>query len=276
MRIAGTLHCPSTIAAAALAAGLAIAATPPAAAPLTCQAVSGPRTMPLVELFTSEGCDSCPPADRWLSAQFPPMPPHVAAGIAEPAALALAYHVDYWDRLGWRDRFASAQFTQRQYDEMRANGATFVYTPQVLLQGHDAPGWNRGRVAGALSTAERRPPRAAIALDVTQGANALQIRASATVADPTLRNSAVLWIAYADSGHVTEVAAGENRGARLRHDHVVRSLHGPFPMDAKGAGAAALTQKLPTDAGSAATVVAFVQDTKNGDVLQALALPDCR
>jgi hypothetical protein len=91
-----------------------------------------------------------------------------------------------------------------------------------------------------------------------------------------LRKSAVLWIAYTDSGHVTEVAAGENRGARLRHDHVVRSLHGPYPVDAAGAGTAALTQKLPTDAGSAPKVVAFVQDTKNGDILQALASSDCR
>jgi hypothetical protein len=229
--------------------------------------------MPLVELFTSEGCDSCPPADRWLSAQFPP---HVAAGGADPAALALAYHVDYWDRLGWRDRFASAQFTLRQYDEMRASGATFVYTPQVLLQGHDVPGWNRGRIADALATAERSPPRAAIALEVTPMTNALQLRATATVADPALRKSAVLWIAYADSGHVTKVAAGENRGATLRHDHVVRSLHGPFPVDANGAGAAAMTQKLPTDAGSVPMVVAFVQDTSNGDVLQALASSDCR
>lgn len=261
------------MAAVVLAAALTVAAMASAAAPAACHVVSGPRTVPLVELFTSEGCDSCPPADRWLSAQFPP---HLSAGVAEPAALALAYHVDYWDRLGWRDRFASAQFTQRQYDEIGAGGAAVVYTPQVVVQGHNAPGWNRGRVADALAMAERRPPRAAIALDVTPGINALQLRATATVFDPALRKSAVLWVAYADSGHVTEVAAGENRGATLRHDHVVRSLHGPFPIDANGAGAAALTQKLPTDAGSAATIVAFVQDMKNGDVLQALALSDCR
>ena len=264
---------PPVIAGAIVAAGLAWAASTSAAAPATCHVVSGPRTLPLVELFTSEGCDSCPPADRWLSAQFPPRLP---AAVAGQPALALAYHVDYWDRLGWRDRFASAQFTQRQYDEMSASGATFVYTPQVVVQGQDAPRWNRGQVADALATAERRPPRAAIALDVTPGTDALQLRVTATVPDPALRTSAVLWIAYTDSGHVTEVAAGENRGAKLRHDHVVRSLHGPYPVDAAGSGTAALTQKLPTDAGSAPEVVAFVQDTKNGDILQALASSECR
>jgi hypothetical protein len=244
---------------------------------MTCHDVSGSRTMPLVELFTSERCDSCPPADRWLSAQFPPQfPAHVSASVAEFAALALAYHIDYWDRLGWRDRFASAQFTQRQHYEMRANGATFVYTPQILLQGHDAPGWKLGRVSESLAAIARRPARASIALDIAAMPDSLTVDATAMVIDAAARKHAALWLAHTDSGHVTDVAAGENRGVRLTHDHVVRSLHGPYPVDAAGAGEAALTQKLPADAGSAPTVVAFVQDMKNGDVLQALALSACR
>ena len=140
-------------AAIVVAAGLALAATPSVAAPATCHAASGPQTMPLVELFTSEGCDSCPPADRWLSAQFPPQP---QSATARAGALALAFHVDYWDRLGWRDRFASAQFTQRQYDEMEANGSAFVYTPQVLVQGHAVPDWKSGKAAEAIAAALRR------------------------------------------------------------------------------------------------------------------------
>ena len=86
----------------------------------------------------------------------------------------------------------------------------------------------------------------------------------------------MLWLAFVDSGHVTDVAAGENRGVRLRHDNVVRSLHGPFPVDANGAAVAAVTLAYPADPGGSPTVVAFVQDTRNGDVLQALAAPDCR
>jgi len=233
--------------------------------------------MPLVELFTSEGCDSCPPADRWLSAQFPPQfAAHLPAGGADPAALALAYHVDYWDRLGWHDRFASAQFTQRQYDEMRANGATFVYTPQVLLQGHDAPEWKRGRLSESLAAIARRPARASIALDIAATPDSLKVGATAMVSDAAARKHSVLWLAYTDSGHTTDVAAGENRGVRLAHDHVVRSLHGPYAVDANGAAAPTLDMAVPRDPGRAAVVIAFVQDTRNGDILQAIALPACR
>ncbi len=259
---------PANLAAVVIPAALAVAAAPAAAAS-ACHAVSGSTTVPLVELFTSEGCDSCPPADRWLSSEFPPLP-------TRASPLALAFHVDYWDRLGWRDRFASAQFTQRQHDEMSANGATFVYTPQVLVQGHDAPGWNRGKVAEALAAAARRPPRAMIGLDVAPGTNALQVRATAAVEDVALRKNAVLWLAFTDSGHVTDVAAGENRGVRLRHDHVVRSLHGPYRLDANGSAAASVAIASPVDPGTSPMVVAFVQDTKNGEVLQSLAASDCR
>src|SRR5437879_6451117 len=79
-----------------------------------CRVVSGATTVPLVELFTSEGCDSCPPADRWLSANFP-------RTTDANGSLALAFHVDYWDRLGWIDRFGSPAWTERQYAAMRAN-----------------------------------------------------------------------------------------------------------------------------------------------------------
>ncbi len=269
MRLTRLVPRTATIAAAALLTGLVLAATTSAAAPASCNAASGPRTTPLIELFTSEGCDSCPPADRWLSAHFP-------ATVAEPTTLALAYHVDYWDRLGWRDRFASAQFTQRQYDEMHANGATFVYTPQVLLQGHDAPEWKKGRVNETLAAVARRPARASIGLDIAGSPDSLKVRASAMVSDVAARKHAVLWLAYTDSGHVTDVAAGENRGVRLVHDHVVRSLHGPYAVDANGATKPEFDIAVPRDAGRSPVVVAFVQDAKTGDILQALALPACR
>jgi hypothetical protein len=107
-------------------------------------------------------------------------------------------------------------------------------------------------------------------------ADALQLRASARVPDPALRKNAVLWIAYTDSGHVTDVGAGENRGERLRHDHVVRALHGPFPVDARGDAVATITQKPPADPGETPSVVAFVQHMSSADVLQAVAATNCR
>ena len=109
-----------------------------------CRAESGAKLVPLVELYTSEGCDSCPAADRWLSMHFPAGRPG--------DAIALAFHVDYWDRLGWKDRFASPAYTARQSDAMRANRAKFVYTPQVVLQGRDFTGWRRGSPKDAIAT----------------------------------------------------------------------------------------------------------------------------
>jgi hypothetical protein len=252
---------------AASAAILMITAIPGQTA--TCAAESGAQTVPLVELFTSEGCDSCPPADRWLTSQFP-----VAA--TGGAVSVLAFHVDYWDRLGWKDRFATAEHTQRQYDAMRANGATFVYTPQVLVQGHDVPSWRGGKVRDVLAAARKRPARANVTLaaDAASG-GAVTVRAQATVADHALRKNAVLWIAYADSGLVSDVKAGENRGVQLHHDHVVRSLHGPYAIDAGGT-TATISLAPPREPGQAPTLVAFVQDRRNGEVLQTLALPACR
>ena len=104
---------PVVLAAFAVLAG-AVVATPATGA--ACTARSGPQTVALVELYTSEGCDSCPPADRWLSSAFP-------VGAAGRNVAALAFHVDYWDRLGWKDRFAAPAFTARQYEGMRANRA---------------------------------------------------------------------------------------------------------------------------------------------------------
>ena len=110
---------------------------------------------PVVELYTSEGCNSCPPADRWLSKLK-----------ADPGVVALAFHVDYWDRLGWKDRFASAAFTARQAEQQASNGARFSYTPQVVVDGQDRKDWPGiamplgqppGRAGRRAAGARRRP-----------------------------------------------------------------------------------------------------------------------
>ena len=248
----------STLAVAAIVAS-------PVHALQACHGGSGPRVRPLVELFTSEGCDSCPPADRWLSAQFP-----AAAGDADP--IALAFHVDYWDRLGWTDRFASADYTQRQYDAMRANRATFVYTPQVLLQGRDLR-WQDGAAAAAVRTAALAQARAVITVDATVADAAIAVRLDASVADRTAKGDARLFVAYADSGLVSDVKSGENRGKRLVHDHVVRALTSTDAADAAGRIRTTLNLTRPREAGSAPMLVVFVQRLSTGDVLQSLALP---
>jgi hypothetical protein len=159
---------------------------------------------------------------------------------------------------------------------MRANGATFVYTPQVLVQGHDVPSWRGGKVGDVLAAAGKRPARANVTLAADAASRgAVTVHAQATVADRALHKNAVLWIAYADSGLVSDVKAGENGGVQLRHDHVVRSLHGPYPIDAGGTVAATIALASPREPGQAPMLVALVQDRKNGDVLQTLALPAC-
>jgi hypothetical protein len=245
-----------------VAASLA-AMVPAAAGSAACHARTGERSVALVELYTSEGCISCPPADRWLSAAIAPGPTGGAA--------ALAFHVDYWDRLGWKDRFAAAAYTERQYDAMRMNRASFVYTPQVLVGGHAYEGWRSGAPSREIAAINEKPARAHIEADVRTDGDRLSVVADATA---EVRR-ATLFVALADSGHVSDVKAGENAGVRLSHDHVVRRF-AQFPLDG-ALGRARFEWKLPAERGTSPTLVAFVQDAANGDVLQALAVPlaDC-
>jgi len=103
------------------------------AAHAACSADSAPTRPHLIELYSSEGCSSCPPADGWLRTL------HLGADV-----VPLEFHVDYWDGLGWRDRFSSARYTKRQNEQARRDGGTTIFTPQVVLDGHNWSGWYRG------------------------------------------------------------------------------------------------------------------------------------
>lgn len=232
----------------------------------SCAATSGPRVVPLVELYTSEGCNSCPPADRWLSSTVP-------ATANGQTAIALAFHVDYWDRLGWKDRFATAAWTERQYAMANANRSRLVYTPQVLVQGHDFPEWHGRGSAAALAAIASKPARATIALEAQPQQGTIRVKATATVPASGDRKNAALFVALADSRLVSNVKAGENAGVRLTHDHVVRALRAGMAVSASGEAGGDVAFSLPGETGVAPTLVAFVQNTDNGDVLQALALP---
>jgi len=231
-----------------------------------CSAKSGSRTVALVELYTSEGCDSCPPADRWLASTFP-------VGATGANAIALAFHVDYWDRLGWKDRFAAPEWTERQHAAARANRSSFVYTPQVLVQGRELAGWRSKTAAAAVAATAAAPARASVALEAEARRGVLAVKAAAHVQRDADRAGAALYVVLADSAHVSEVKAGENAGARLAHDHVVRALRGGFAVNGSGEAIGEITLPLPAEPGRAPTVVAFVQNPATGDVLQALALP---
>jgi hypothetical protein len=252
---------------ATVVVGLAALLPVQAFAEPSCRASSGPAIRPLVELYTSEGCDSCPPADRWLSATL--------ADAASPAN-ALAFHVDYWDRLGWKDRFASPAYTERQRRAADANRAGFVYTPQVLLQGHDFA-WRRDDAPAALRESAATPAHATIELSADPASSAIRVRAVARIAENASRKDAQLWLAYVDNGLVSDVKAGENRGVRLHHDRVVRALAGGGRADAQGAISVDTTLLVPAERGRSPAIVAFVQRSGSFDVLQSLAVPltDC-
>jgi len=253
----------NVIVAVALAMIAAVVATSGVAAAPVCKASSGATKVPLVELYTSEGCDSCPPADRWLSRTFPR-----EGGGNLP--IALAFHVDYWDRLGWTDRFASPAFTERQYTAMRANGNTFVVTPQVLLQGHEFPADLRAAPGQSLERVAREPAVATIELSATADATGYEATATGRIGDAAQRDRAAIAIAYVDSGLVSDIKAGENKGAKFTHDHVVRALQAG---SAAGASFRYSTRfARPAEAGLAPMLVAFVQNPATGDILQALAL----
>jgi hypothetical protein len=113
---------------------LLLVIAPPAVIAASCNARSGPKTVALVELYTSEGCNSCPPADRWLSGLG-------AQGYGPDRVVPLALHVDYWDYIGWKDPYAKREFSQRQRKLTLLQRQALVYTPQVMLQGKDFRGW---------------------------------------------------------------------------------------------------------------------------------------
>jgi len=249
------------ITAAALAgtSGLAVAGA--------CTVTSPTHSVALVELFTSEGCSSCPPADAWLR-RLP------AAGYGADRVVPLALHVDYWDYIGWKDRFASARYTERQRAYSAIGNSRFIYTPQVVFDGRDFRGWaSAGAFDQAVRAANAKPARATITVILDENeAGASQLRVGAAVPKDADRANAALYVATFENGQSTRVKAGENRGATLEHDYVVRQWFGPIAFD--GEGRAELAERIVhPDRGG---VAAFVQSRRTGDVLQATALSHCR
>jgi len=245
----------------ALAAGLLSASalvtpfTTDAATP-ACSARSGPTTAPVVELFTSEGCNSCPPADRWLSTLK-----------ADPGVVALAFHVDYWDQLGWKDRFASPAYTQRQAQIQASSGARFSYTPQVLLDGADRKDWPR--VAMPLSASQNTRPAARVAITLLREDH--RFSATVTPASGAPARLAAYW-ALTENGHSTAVKAGENEGVTLKHDHVVREYRPVAAWHTAGPVTLGFEPVTPHDPAHPAEVNLVIVDADSGRPLQALKL----
>jgi hypothetical protein len=253
----------ATLAIAATAA--ALACTLPAAN-AACEAKSPGHLVALIELYTSEGCDSCPPADKWLS---------VLKGAEDGRVVPIAFHVDYWDRLGWKDRFASEKYTERQHEQIRRQRATFVFTPQVTLQGRDFGQWRaNGQPSAAIAAVNARRPKANIELTVEPRGTVAIVDVHVKVPEARDRGRAQVAVALVQSNLFSDVKAGENAGRRLAHDHVVRQWRDRIALDAAGEVRQRLEFALPADPGPL-EVVALAEDGASGDVLQAIALPLC-
>lgn len=215
-----------------------------------CKAESAATLTPVIELYTSEGCSSCPPADRWLSG----LKPSAAAG----RAVVQAFHVGYWDYIGWVDRFASPAHTSRQREIARRNGQSGIYTPQLVRNGRD---WRD--YSGALGGAPE-PARARIGMHKA-GADAFE--ASVTPTD-----SAGAWAAYwtvTEHGHSSKVKAGENAGEFLQHDFVVRQY---VPAGEYRGPARITLRAIPAQPPHPRQVNLVVYEPRSGKPLQALSL----
>jgi hypothetical protein len=181
-----------------------------AASTAPCEVRAGVKPPVVVELYTSEGCSSCPPADRWLSTLND-----------QPNILPLAFHVNYWDRLGWQDRFATPATTQRQHQVRDVLNGQYVYTPQVVLNGQDHKGWFRQSPA-ALNQAATSATQMTPTLKLSREGN----KVTADVGAATGAASLAGYWAVLQDGLTSKVTRGENAGETLTHDHVV-SLYQP-------------------------------------------------
>lgn len=242
-------HATKLIAAYALFTGsTALFAAEPA-----CSASSGDKITPVIELYTSEGCSSCPPADKW------------ASSLKNSGAVVQAFHVGYWDYIGWVDRFANPAHTTRQRQVASSNNLRSIYTPQVVHNGRDWPGWHQ---AGGQLPTKREAAHVFIRL---QQLGADHFEATVTADD----QAPAVWSAYwtvTENSHSSKVRSGENAGELLQHDHVVRQYTpaGDY-RNVSGTPQRLVLRSVSSQAGHARMVNLVVFDSKTGRSLQAVS-----
>jgi hypothetical protein len=212
----------------------------------SCSAKSGEKITPVIELYTSEGCSSCPPADKWLS----------TLKDAAPAPVVQAFHVSYWDYIGWADRFATPANTTRQRQVSAWQNSRDIYTPQVVRNGRDLRNWRHWNDAA-------EPANVSISLSQDQTG----VFSALVQAAPSM-----VWSAYwtvTEDGHNSKVLAGENSGEFLKHDFVVRQ----YQATGERTGTSKLAlQTIAKDAAHPRRINLVVFNPQTGKPLQALSL----
>lgn len=228
-----------------------------------------PRTPVVVELFTSEGCSSCPPADQFLAVLETKQP------IESAEVIALEEHVDYWNNLGWVDPFSSDSATIRQYAYAGAIGNGNAYTPQMIVDGQAEFVGSRGRQAwGVIERAASRK-KAEVSVTAKQstpdGAQIFEIKIG-PLPEFTAGDKPEVWMAITESGLHSDVKRGENAGEDLHHAAIVRNLRKLGTANAAGETSYASDEKVKMERGwkrENTRVVIFVQEQKSKRILGA-------
>ena len=244
----------------------------PAAKPNAAQ--SPANRAALIELYTSEGCDSCPPADRWLESVLKKYSPE--------QVIPLSLHVNYWDYIGWKDRFATPQFGARHSALVQSNGKKTAYTPHVFNSGKDFTSWrSEAQLEASLAQLNRQPASVKLRLeqvgfikDAAANGRSLKVQLDSQFASNPMAGTQA-YLAVVEDGLVSMVTRGENAGATLNHASVVRAWQGPFALDA-AAKRYSVQFDLPNDVNvGKLRVIAFAQAPQHGEGLQAVALGVC-
>lgn len=235
-----------------------------------CSSKSGASTVPLLELYTSEGCSSCPTADKWLS------------NLKQDSSqlIPLAFHVDYWDYIGWKDKFSSAEYSARQRKIAAFNSAGFVYTPQFVMNGRDFKGSDGSRLNSMVESSQKLAARANLSLNaVTQANGEITLTVDAQAVRPSDIKHSDIFVAIYENKLVSKVNAGENNGRELKHDYVVREFFGAYQINNKNEFSKNFTIKPDLKSRGYQLenmgAVVFVQNSQNGEILQSLALKFC-
>jgi hypothetical protein len=235
---------------------------PGPAHPAGCDVASGAKTRALLELYTSEGCSSCPPAEQWVG-DIPR---------TNPAVVPLTLHVPYWDYIGWRDPFSQPVFAARQRWLVQLNHSAAIYTPHFFVSGTEVQNWPQGLLP-AIGVINAGPAQATIKLHVgSPGGRVLGV--DARISAPQ-QGQPALFLVVTESGVFSQVARGENAGRAFRHQYLAREWQGPFAV--KG-GVLNIRRELTLPESyhmANLDVVAFVQDMTSGEILQALTAEKC-
>ncbi len=223
---------------------------------------SGPLKNAILELYTSEGCSSCPPAEAWLS--------QLGESEEYPASelIPLAFYVDYWDYLGWKDRYAQADFSMRQKMHQINGAIRSLYTPQLILDSKELrPAKNL-----PIRFQQIRSSKASLQLDISirKKPKVWQVTLKSKPLETLLASKQSLYLAVTENNIISNISAGENHGKTLKHDHVVREFIGPIDINVSKESSITKAINLSQEWNlEELSVVAFVQ-TMQGEILQAV------